>query len=192
MNKNPIYIIEHLEPQLWDWCLIEYEHISQTVGKENLWFTNIKNSKDIKKLEKLGKVFVQSVREMKLQNACVLDPAAPKTLNPSEGFDYYIFGGILGDYPPKKRTGPELTQFMGDMEARDIGKQQMSTDNAVYTVKQIANGRQFNELKFKDKVSIQLDKFEFVDLPYRYNLVDGRPFMSPKILSYLKKNGAFR
>ena len=103
-----------------------------------------------------------------------------------------IFGGILGDYPPKKRTGPELTQFMKNTEVRDIGKEQMSTDNAVYTVKQIADGRRFDELKFKDKVSIQLDKFEFVDLPYRYNLVNGKPFMSPKIISYLKKNGAFR
>ena len=35
------FIIEHLEPELYDWCLIEYEHISKIVGKENLIFTNI-------------------------------------------------------------------------------------------------------------------------------------------------------
>jgi ribosome biogenesis SPOUT family RNA methylase Rps3 len=190
----PIYIIEHLEPELFEWCLIEYEHISETVGKENLWFTNIKNEKDRKKLSSFGKVFFESVREMKLENVCVLDPEAKKTLAPedSDEFDYYIFGGILGDYPPKKRTKKELTQFIKNAETRDIGKEQMSTDNAVFTVKQIAEKKKkFDELQFKDKISIQLDKFEFVDLPYRYNLVEGKPFMSKKIITYLKNKKGF-
>jgi ribosome biogenesis SPOUT family RNA methylase Rps3 len=190
--KKSIYIIEHLEPELFEWCLIEYEHISETVGKENLWFTNIKIS-DMKKLEKFGRVFSESVRDMKLENVCVLDPEANKTLSPNEGFSYYIFGGILGDHPPKKRTGPELTRFIKNAATRDIGKEQMSTDNAVFTVKQIAeNSKKFSELEFKDNVSIKLGKFEFVDLPYRYNAVNGEPFMSKKIKEYLKKNGAFR
>ena len=41
-----IYIIEHLEPKLWEWCILEYEHISQTVGKDNLWFTNIRDKEE--------------------------------------------------------------------------------------------------------------------------------------------------
>ena len=46
-TANAIYVIEHLEPKLWEWCEIEYESISKIVGKENLWFTNIKNEKRI-------------------------------------------------------------------------------------------------------------------------------------------------
>lgn len=193
-NKKikPIYIIEHLEPKLWEWCLIEYESISKIVGPSNLWFTNIQNPRDIKKLEKFGKVFKKSVKELDLNNTCVLDPEANKILESFEArdFDYFIFGGILGDYPPRKRTTPELTRFIKNPNTRNIGKEQMSTDNAVFTVKQIELGKNFEELKFIDGVSIKLGEFESVDLPYRYNLVNKKPFMSSKILDYLKKHGS--
>ncbi len=194
--KKPIYIIEHLEPELFEWCLIEYEHISELVGRENLWFTNVRTDSDRKKLEQFGKVFLESVRKMKLEDSCVLDPEAEKTLEPedSKSFDYYIFGGILGDFPPKKRTKIELTKFIPNMPARNIGKEQMSTDNAVYTVVQIAEkGKKFNELKFQDNVSIEINEFESVELPYRYNLINerGEVFMSEKIKDYLKKKRGF-
>ena len=191
--NNPIYIIEHLEPQLFEWCLIEYEHISETVGKANLWFTNIKNKNDQKKLAKFGRVFSQSVKEMDLLNSCVLDPEATKTLVPLEtkNFSYLIFGGILGDYPPKKRTQEELTPFIPNAEVRNIGKEQMSTDNAVYTVKQIENGKKLADLKFQNNVSIEINEFESVDLPYCYNLINGKPFMSSKLPVYLKKKKGF-
>ena len=192
MNSKPVYVIEHLEPELFEWCLIEYEHISKIVGKNQLWFTNIKNKTDVKKLEKFGKVFSESVKKMKLDNACILDPEAKKTLLPSENYSYYIFGGILGDYPPKKRTEIELTRYMKGVFVRDIGKEQMSTDNAVYTVKQIAeNRKKFEELKFVDENNVEINEFETVELPYRYNLVNGKPFMSPKIASYLKRKKGF-
>jgi ribosome biogenesis SPOUT family RNA methylase Rps3 len=195
MKKQPIYIIEHLEPELFEWCLIEYEHISEVVGLSNLWFTNIKNSKDKKKLEKFGKVYSESVKDLiedlKLFNICVLDPESNQILEPSDSFEYYIFGGILGDYPPKKRTQEELTSFVKNCEVRNIGKEQMSTDNAVFSVKQIVSGKQFKKLKFKDGISVEINEFENVDLPYRYNLVNGKPFISKKIKEYLKKKKGF-
>ncbi|MEM4230732.1 MAG: hypothetical protein QXF25_02555, partial [Candidatus Pacearchaeota archaeon] len=106
-----IYIVEHLEQTLWDWCIYEYENISKIVGRKNLWITNIKNKKERKKLERFGKAFEESVSKMSLKNICVLDPEANKTLEPKEAkkFEYFIFGGILGDFPPKKRTKAELT-----------------------------------------------------------------------------------
>jgi ribosome biogenesis SPOUT family RNA methylase Rps3 len=193
MNTKKIFIIEHLEPKLWPWCLIEYEHISETVGKENLWFTNIKNKSDEKKLNQFGKVFKESVTKMILQNMCILDPEAKETLSPenSSEFKYFLFGGILGDYPPKKRTQDELTKFIKNPKTFDIGKEQMSTDNAVYVVSQIIKGKKFEDLKFKDGVSIEINDIESVELPFRYNLVNGKPFMSPKIVEYLKKKKGF-
>jgi len=131
---------------------------------------------------------------MNLKNACVLDPEADKTLEPkdSEAFEYYIFGGILGDNPPKKRTGPELTRFLSGVEARNIGKEQMSTDNAVYTVKQIIEGgKKLSELDFQENASIEINEFESVELPYKYNLLNGKPFMSAKIKQYLKEKEGF-
>jgi ribosome biogenesis SPOUT family RNA methylase Rps3 len=189
-----IYIIEHLEPELWEWCALEYEHISQIVGKENLWFTNVKEkSKNAKKLEKLGKVFVESVSKLNLTNACVLDPEAGKMLEPGEAgkFDYMIFGGILGDYPPRKRTKQELTSRMQGTEARNIGKEQMSTDNAVYAVKQIAEGKKLFDLKFQDEIEIKTGEKESVILPYRYVLINGKPLISKKLVEYLKNKKGF-
>jgi ribosome biogenesis SPOUT family RNA methylase Rps3 len=123
----------------------------------------------------------------------VLDPEASKTLEPFEtkNYSYFIFGGILGDYPPKKRTRQELTKFIKNSAVRDIGKEQMSTDNAVFTTSLIVSGKKLEELEFKDNVSIELNEFESVDLPYRYNLVKGKPFMSQKIVNYLKKKKGF-
>jgi len=193
MSTQKTFIIEHLEPKLWPWCLIEYEHISETVGKENLWFTNIKNKSDEKKLRKLGKVSRESIKEMNLQNICVLDPEAKETLSPKSAadFDYFIFGGILGDYPPKKRTKDELTRFIKNAKAFDIGKEQMSTDNAVFVVKQIIDGKKFEDLRFKDGIDIEINDVESVELPFRYTLINGKPFMSPKIVEYLKKKKGF-
>ena len=71
------FIIEHLEPRLFKWCIIEYTHISEIVGKDNLIFTNIREN-DIKKLEKLGEVYTKSVKKMNFDNSCVLDPFAKK------------------------------------------------------------------------------------------------------------------
>jgi len=187
MNK---YIIEHLEPKLWKWCMIEYKHISEIIGKNNLWFTNIKReSKESKELKKYGKVIKQSVSELNLKNACVLDPESSQALSPKEAanFDYFIFGGILGDYPPKKRTAIELTSKIKNAQVRNIGKEQMSTDNAVFVVKEIANGKSLSDLKFQDTIEIKINDVESTSLPYRYTLVNGKPFVSPELITFLKR-----
>ena len=185
-----IYIIEHLEPKLWTWCIIEYKNISKIVGKRNLWFTNIKG--EGKELEKYGHVFRKSVSEMKLKNACILDPEAAKQLEPKEAkkFKYFIFGGILGDFPAKKRTKKELT-FKVKGEARNIGKKQFSTDNAVYVVKEIVKGRELGKMKFKNKFELKLGRYHSVILPFYYPVVNGNPLMSGELVEYLKRKRGF-
>lgn len=188
MKKEQIFIIEHLEPELGKWCLIEYRHISKIAGKNNLWFTNIKRKKDAEKLSKIGKVFSESVCKLNLKNACILDPEAKKTLKPGEKFSFFIFGGILGDFPPRKRTKAELTRKIKfRAEKRNIGKEQQSTDNAVYTVRQIAKGRILKDLKFKDKIEIKINKILTIELPYRYNLINKKPLISPELIKHIKK-----
>ena len=184
-----IYIIEHLEPDLDKWCLIEYKHISKIVGASNLWFTNIKPSYR-RKLRNLGKVFNQSVARLKLTNACILDPESRKLLEPKEAgkFQFFIFGGILGDYPPRKRTKSELTKKIKfKAEKRNIGKEQMSTDNAIYTVKQICKGKNLANLKFQDTAEIKINKILTIELPYRYNLVGKKPLISRELVKHIKK-----
>ncbi len=189
-----IYIIEHLEPSLFKWCLIEYKHISMTVGKSNLWFTNIKRkTKASKQLSKYGKVFKCSVKNMNLDNACVLDPESPITLSPnnSKEFKYFIFGGILGDYPPKKRTKKELTKFVYKAKSMNIGKKQFSTDNAVYVTWKIAHGKSLEMMKFQNKLELPINKIETVILPYLYPLVNGKAHISDELIRFIKRKKGF-
>ena len=188
---NQIIIIEHLEPKLWTWCIIEYRSISNIIPKSNLWFTNIKQKST--ELKKLGNVSKESVIDMVLDNACILDPDAPKTLTPKEAkdFKYFIIGGILGDYPPRKRTKVELTDKMKRAERRNIGKKQFSTDNAVYVLKQIIDGTPLNKMKFQNKLNIKINKIESIELPYYYPLINGKVRISKELVGYLKKKKGF-
>ena len=179
------YIIEHLEPGMYEWCLLEYKHISEIVGKENLIFTNIKSGAD--KLKAFGKIHKESVAELKLKNVCILDPAAEKTLSSKDKFDYLIIGGILGDYPMKKRTKIELSDKM-DVEKRNLGKKQMSTDTAVYVAKEITKGKTLKDFEFKDQIEIEIDKGESIQLPFRYVIVNGKPLLPKGMIEFLKKH----
>jgi ribosome biogenesis SPOUT family RNA methylase Rps3 len=167
------FVIEHLEPEVWEWCQIEYENISRMIGKENLIFTNL--GEECYKLEKFGKCYGESVRDLKLERVCILDPAAEKVLSPEDEkeFDYFVFGGILGDYPPRQRTEVELTKFFPKAGKRHLGKGQFPTDNAVFLSNEILKGKRFEEFEFQDDVEIEINDVESVILPFRYVLVDG-------------------
>ncbi len=180
------FIIEHLEPELFKWCILEYKHISSFVGKENLWITNVCG----KELDKFAKLSEKSVSKLNLKKVCVLDPEAPRELSSDDAkkFDYFVFGGILGDYPPRKRTQEELTL---DCERRSLGKEQMATDNAVYVAKEILSGKKLRDLKFQDGVEIETGEGESVQLPYKYVLVDGKPLICNALIEMLKMQEEF-
>ncbi len=184
------FVIEHLEPKLYRWCFLEYKHISKLVSKSNLIFTNIKSRSAQLKLSKLGKISPVSIARLGLPKVCVLDPEAKKTLAPEEAkkFSYFVFGGILGDYPPKQRTKTEL-KLKG--ERRNIGKEQFPTDNAIYVVKKIVSGMPLNKLKFQDCLTIPIREGEEVELPFRYALVKGKPLISRDIVAMLKRQKGF-
>jgi ribosome biogenesis SPOUT family RNA methylase Rps3 len=184
------YIIEHLEPEMFDWCVIEYRHISQIVGKENLIITNVKKGNE--KIEELGEIHKESVSGMKLQKACVLDPEAMLALHPedSEEFEYLIFGGILGDHPPRKRTKPELTSKI-DADSRNLGDRQMSTDTAVYVAKKIVDGIPLRKIKFKDGIELDVAEGESVILPYRYVLENGKIVLPEGFVEFLRDRDEF-
>lgn len=190
-----VYIIEHLEPKLYKWCLIEYESISKIVGKNNLWFSNVKNNNEKKKLIRYGKVINQSIKKLTLdnKNACILDPEAKKLLTPKEAkkFKYFILGGILGDFPARKRTKKELTKFIPRAKQRNIGKEQFSTDNAVLVVNLIEKGRNFKDIKTIKNPEIKINDIESIILPFTYVSRKNKPFMSRKIIKYLKRKKNF-
>jgi ribosome biogenesis SPOUT family RNA methylase Rps3 len=194
------YVIEHLDEELEQWSMWEYENISVTVGKGNLIFSNmhnIKNKENVEKLKQLGTTTQEPVNEMQqvnLKRACLLDPSAEKTLCPddAENFDFLIFGGILGDNPPQKRTEKLLSPRLPGIEKRNLGDMQMSTDNAVKCAKLIVEDKiPFEEIKFIDNYELKITEKESVVLPYRYLFEDNKPFMHKKLLEYLKEHPFF-
>ena len=185
------FIIEHLEPEVFKWCLLEYKHISQIVRKNNLIFTNIKK-KDVKKLSNLGKVETKSVKKLNLKKACILDPFARQLLSPkdAEVFDYLILGGILGNEPMEQRTKKELS--MPGIPRRNLGQKQMSTDTAFLVSHKIVNNKiPFNKLKFKDEIEINIGKSLSTILPYRYLLEKNEIVLPKGLIKYLKTEDKF-
>jgi ribosome biogenesis SPOUT family RNA methylase Rps3 len=183
----PKFIIEHLEEELYDWCFLEYKSISKIVGKENLIITNIKSRKDRKKLEPFAEARGESVLGLGLTNACLLDTDAEKELSPDDRFENLVFGGILGDNPPQKRT----IKFLASLKAekRNLGNMQMATDNAVLTAKMVAEGKKLSEIKFIDNPSIKMEEGLDLELPYRFVEVNGKPFISEELLFHIRKSG---
>jgi len=178
-------IIEHLEPRLWKWSLVEYKHISDVVGRKNLIFTNIKKDSEAKKLSKLGKVSMRSIKEMKLKKVCILDPAAEKTLSPKDDFDYILLGGILGDFPMKKRTKKELSDKM-QYPKRNLGKNQMSTNTAAYVAWKIVNGSPLEKIKFKRKLVVKVNESEEIELPFKFVVENGKVVMPEGYVELIK------
>jgi len=180
------FIIEHLEDELYDWCIIEYKSMSKIVGKENLIITNIK-PEDKGKIEKFAEIKTESVLNLNLTAPCLLDMDAKDELTPNDKFENIIFGGILGDHPPKKRT----IKFLKDLKAekRHLGKLQMSTDNAVLTAKMITDGKKLETIKFIDNPSIEMEDGLELQLPYRFVEINGKPYISDELLLHIKKSG---
>ena len=190
------FVIEHLEPELYEWCLIEYEHISKIVDKYKLIFSNIKNKRDAGKLKKYGTVFEKSVSKLNFSNICVLSQYSNKALTAKDKnkFQYFVFGGILGDNPSKKRTNiliKSLKKHNIKFETRGLGSKQMPTDAAVYVAKKILEGKKLNDFKFVDELEIEINENESVKLPFRFVIDDNKLIINDKLVEYLRKRKEF-
>ena len=190
------FVIEHLEPELYEWCLIEYEHVSKIVGKGNLILTNIKNKKERDYLRKFGDIHDKSVSDLNLKNICVLSQYSKKTLKTEDKdkFGYFVFGGILGDNPARKRTNELITSLKNDnikFETRNIGNKQMSTNTAVYAAKKILEGKKLSDFKFVDNLEIEINENESITLPFRYVVDNNKLIINEKLVNYLRKRKEF-
>lgn len=190
------FIIENLEKELYEWCIIEYEHISKIVGRGNLIFSNIKNKSDAGKLKEYGTVSEKSVSKLNFSSICVLSQCSNKALTAKDKnkFQYFVFGGILGDNPARKRTNIIINQLKKHkikFETRNLGKKQMPTDVAVFVAKKILDGKKLNQLKFVDELEIEINENESIKLPFRFIVDDNKLIINDKLVEYLRKRKGF-
>jgi ribosome biogenesis SPOUT family RNA methylase Rps3 len=132
------FIVEHLDPELGPWSELEYLAIARETQDTNGSFIlsslppTFKVPADLASnpaftAEQRG---VEELYAANKSKVCLLDPSAAKDLSPEDGdtFDAFLFGGILGDDPPRDRTS-ELRKK--GFEGRRLGPKQMTTDTAV-------------------------------------------------------------
>ncbi|KAJ8611078.1 hypothetical protein MRB53_038165 [Persea americana] len=139
-NAKPkhTFIVEHLDPELEEWQALEYNAISTECAQTGSAFllsgltTTFESFPQLQiPVSERSQRTVESLypsREEK-QRICLLDPKAEKDISPgdADAFDVFLFGGILGDDPPRDRTG-DLRKL--GFPGRRLGPEQMTTDTA--------------------------------------------------------------
>ncbi|RHZ66209.1 SAM-dependent methyltransferase [Aspergillus thermomutatus] len=191
------FVVEHLDAELGPWSALEYGCIareSHAVGSRFLLSsvpTSLRLPDDLAATQGL-EVEHRSVEEIfadRKSRVCLLDPAAQVELSPEDGdiFDVFLFGGILGDDPPRDRTS-ELRKkgYVG----RRLGPKQMTTDTAVRVTRVVVQEKvPLEKIEYIDYPEIIVNKHERTEMPFRYvKGDDGQPIMPDGMVDLIKKD----
>ncbi|KIM25687.1 hypothetical protein M408DRAFT_331040 [Serendipita vermifera MAFF 305830] len=183
------------------WVLLEYSQMLKLAGKDStVAFTHLsksscaaldraltenhpsKDSSSTASFEShtISILELMKTRNVPLERVCLLDPKAPQELGPDDGngkFEWFLFGGILGDDPPRDRTG-ELRSL--GFPTRHLGPVQMTTDTALGVTKLIVEDKNtLSGIPYLDHPTIRFSKTESVEMPFRYIMRDGEPVLPP-------------
>ncbi|KWU47236.1 DUF431-domain-containing protein [Rhodotorula sp. JG-1b] len=202
------YVIEHMEEDNADatfphWIALEYAQMLKWASPNKVIFSSLSPasvkslseqliargaSPDAFRAETKSVTELMKEENVALDKVCLLDPRATGEIAPQDGkeFDWFLFGGILGDDPPRDRTG--ILRAKG-FPGRHLGPVQMTTDTALgVTSLVVQGGKTLSTIKFVDHPTIQFDEHEGVEMPFRY-VVDGKsgePILPEGMREHLK------
>ncbi|KAL8889724.1 MAG: hypothetical protein Q9215_003021 [Flavoplaca cf. flavocitrina] len=190
------YVVEHLDPECGPWSMLEYITIAKesTDAGAKFYLSSAPIDLDIPDSVKAVRGFsiehrsVEDVYHDCKNRVCLLDPAAKEELKPADAhdFDVFVFGGILGDDPPRDRTS-ELRKkgFTG----RRLGPIQMTTDTAVRVTRMVIQGQALDAIPYLDYPEIRIDEHESTEMPFRYvTAADGKPAMPEGMIDLIRKD----
>ncbi|KAI9507092.1 DUF431-domain-containing protein [Russula earlei] len=137
-----------------------------------------------------GVLALMQARSIPLGHVCLLDPKASEALTPADGdagqFAWFLFGGILGDDPPRDRTA-ELRAL--GFPTRHLGTVQMTTDTALgVTRRVVVDGVALEDIPYVDYPTIRFNARESVEMPFRYIKAPGtkdEPLLPPGMKAHL-------
>ena len=189
-----IFVVEHLDPELGPWSALEYESIadeSKQAGCEFILSSVPPSLLLSPGIEKIGASARSDAIETyfadRKDRICLLDPQAEQELAPSDAstFEIFLFGGILGDDPPRDRT-KELRKK--GFEGRRLGPKQMTTDTAVRVTRTvIMDQTPLDKISYVDFPELKLDDHESTEMPFRYMVNDeGQPVMPKGMIDLIK------
>ncbi|KIM52565.1 hypothetical protein SCLCIDRAFT_1223635 [Scleroderma citrinum Foug A] len=209
------YVIEHMEEDestpacLPPWVELEYCHMVKLAGPSaSVQFTHLSQNAGYSlrsKLSSIGgvqdkdqharyEVHTASIldllqeRSVPLENVCLLDPKAERVLDPGDKdeFGWFLFGGILGDDPPRDRTS-ELRKL--GFPSRHLGHVQMTTDTALAVTKRVVDdGVALDKIPYIDFPTIRFNARESVEMPFRYISKGGEPLLPPGMRKHLHED----
>jgi ribosome biogenesis SPOUT family RNA methylase Rps3 len=188
MKKQPLLVIEHCEPALSKWLLLEYKHAAK-LWDGGIVFTRVADNKTARVLQKFGTVQKEKAKDIFSNKKCiVLDPQAKKPLTPNDCLrcDAIIIGGLLGYEKPKGRTKKFISD-KSDFETRHLGKLQLSIDGAVFVTKAICLGLNLKDIEIAREIEIIHDPIHSTILPFGYPIIEDKPVITPGLIHYLSK-----
>lgn len=183
------FIVEHMEEELFPWCMIEYKRICRTVGHENFVVTNLATVQEyISEAQSILSLGIPFDR------ICLLDSEATQELSPEDAqdFDYFLLGGILGNVDEFDMDRTALLRQHG-FPTRNLGHMQMTTDTAVKTAHIILTKALYmNEIPFIDRPELIGPTGQKFVSDFRYlTLSDGQPDIDPEILREMERDFEF-
>ncbi|EFX03149.1 duf431 domain containing protein [Grosmannia clavigera kw1407] len=194
MSKT--YVVEHLDEGMGAWSTLEYVTIARETGA--LCLSSLPPSLMLPaELTAVAgfRAEQRSVEELyggdaaQKARVCLLDPAAAQELVPADGdvFDVFLFGGILGDDPPRDRTS-ELRKK--GFQGRRLGPKQMTTDTAVRVTRIVTEQKvPLDQISYVDFPELRFDEHESALMPFRYvKGDDDKPIMPEGMPELIKKD----
>jgi len=191
------YIVEHLDDELGPWSQLEYLTIAKESHEAGAEFclSSVPASLVLPEPLKAVPGFTADGRSVEViyaeekSRVCLLDPSAVTELSPLDGdkFDVFLFGGILGDDPPRDRTS-ELRKK--GFEGRRLGPKQMTTDTAVRVTRLVTHDKiPLDQIQYNDYPEIRVNKHESISMPFRYvKDKNGESIMPEGMLELIKKD----
>ncbi|KAL2758116.1 hypothetical protein ACRALDRAFT_1047967 [Sodiomyces alcalophilus JCM 7366] len=195
--KQKTYIVEHLDPDLGQWSELEYLAIAKEThaAQGTFLLSSLPTAFQVPpalsqvpafKPERRG---VEELYAADKSRVCLLDPAASRDLSPDDGdkFDVFLFGGILGDEPPRDRTS-ELRKK--GFEGRRLGQTQMTTDTAVRVTRMVVEDKiPLEKISYLDFPELKFNDHESTEMPFRYvKGQDGKPVMPEGMIELIQKD----
>ncbi|KAI8209858.1 Protein arginine N-methyltransferase SFM1 [Colletotrichum sp. SAR 10_77] len=191
------YIVEHLDPELGPWSELEYIAIAKETHAAAGTFLLSSLPAAFKAPEKLSEVpafkaenrGVEELYAHDKSRVCLLDPAAASDLSPEDGekFDAFLFGGILGDDPPRDRTS-ELRKK--GFEGRRLGPTQMTTDTAVRVTRIVVEEKTpLDKISYVTYPELKFSEHESTEMPFKYVTdKNGEPIMPEGMVDLIRKD----
>jgi ribosome biogenesis SPOUT family RNA methylase Rps3 len=215
-SKKHTFIVEHMDPELEKWQHLEYRTIAAECASASSQFILSGLPKPVSELAEVEQSPASvddlvSNAGIPKERVCLLDPRGESDLAPEDGdkFDVFVFGGILGDDPPRDRTAELRVKGFG---GRRLGKEQLTTDTAARVTRIVVQEKSelycffpnlvsrigegfankcetkkvpLAQVPYVDRPTIQVSASESVEMPFKYvKGKDGKAIMPEVRVQY--------